>query len=77
MNGRRAKQLKAKFREMHGREPREAVKRLTDQAESKVDRDGIRRWHNASLENGLLIHKESMNVIQQSEVRMLKRAYKS
>lgn len=75
MNGRRAKALKAKFRELHGRPPAEAIKGMRDQAESKVDRDGVRRWHNAFEEHGLLIHIESMKVLQQSEVRLLKKAY--
>lgn len=77
MNGKRRRALVRQYREQTGVEPREAIKGMRDQAESKVDRDGVRRWHNAFDHHGRLIHVESMNVIQQSEVRMLKKAYKS
>ncbi len=77
MNGRRRKELARKFREMHGRDPKEAIIGLRNQSEAKVDRDGVRRWHNAFDHHGLLIPYEKMIVIQQSEVRLLKKAYRA
>jgi len=77
VNGRRRKALARKFREMHGRDPRESIKGLRDQSEAKIDRDGVRRWHGAFAEHGLLVRIEKMTVIQQSEIRLLKKAYKS
>ena len=75
MNGKRRRALMRQYREQIGRDPREAVKGMRDMAESKPGRDGVRRWHNAFEHHGLLVHVESMDVIQQSEIRMLKKAY--
>ncbi len=76
MNGRRRKALIRQYQEQTGRKPTDAILGMRDLAEAKIGRDGVRRWNNAFDHHGLLVHVEKMDVIIQSEVRSLKRAYK-